>query len=282
MILGAHISVAGALDLAPARGVAIGCEVIQLFSRNQRQWQAKPLIKSEAERFRAAFDASGLKSACIHASYLINLAAPDAVIWRKSINALTDELRRAEMLGIPFVIVHPGAHKDRGVEAGWKRVAVALHRVLDSAKADHVTLLLENTAGQGTYLASTLEQLAFVLQLLDAGPAVGVCLDTCHLLAAGNEFRNKAEYHRLKKKIAATIGLKKVRVLHLNDSRKPLGSHVDNHAALGKGHIGLKPFGFWLNDKTWAKTSAVLETPGGEKNYQRELKLLRKLATTLS
>jgi deoxyribonuclease-4 len=282
MILGAHVSVAGGLDLAPSRGVAIGCEAIQIFSRNQRQWQAQPLTESEAENFRAAFVASGLKCACIHASYLINLAAPDAVTWRKSIKALSDELRRAEMLGIPFVIVHPGAHKDRGIEAGWKRVAVALHRVLDLAKADHVTLLLENTAGQGTYLASTLEQLAFVLQLLNAGDAIGVCLDTCHLLAAGHEFRTEAEYRRLKKKIAATIGLKKVRAVHLNDSKKPLGSHVDNHAPIGKGHIGLKPFGFWLNDKTWAKTPAVLETPGGEMNYQRELKLLRKLTTILS
>jgi deoxyribonuclease IV len=282
MILGAHISVAGGLDLAPARGVAIGCEAIQIFSRNQRQWQAKPLTAAEADKFCAAFDASGLKSACIHASYLINLAAPDAQTWQKSIKTLTEELRRAEMLGIPFVIVHPGAHKDRGIEAGWKRAVIALRRVLDSAKAEHVTLLLENTAGQGTYLASTFEQLAFALQLLAAGPAVGVCLDTCHLLAAGNEFRTKAEYQHLKKKIAATVGLKKIRALHLNDSKKPFGSHVDNHAAIGRGHIGLKPFGFWINDKTWAKTPAVLETPGGEKNYQRELKLLRKLATILS
>ncbi len=211
MILGAHISVAGGLDLAPARGVAIGCEAIQIFSRNQRQWQAKPLTEEETEKFRAAFGASGLKCVCIHANYLINLAAPDAQTWQKSIKTLTDELRRAEMLGIPFVIVHPGAHKDRGVEAGWQRVAVALHRILDAAKADHVTLLLENTAGQGSYLASTLEQLAFALQSLDGGPAVGVCLDTCHLLAAGYEFRTEREYQILKKRIAATIGLKKVR-----------------------------------------------------------------------
>jgi deoxyribonuclease-4 len=170
-----------------------------------------------------------------------------------------------------------GAHKDRGVEAGWKRVAVALHRILDSAKADHVTLLWENTAGQGTYLASTLGQLEFALQLLNAGSAVGVCLDTCHLLVSGYEFRTEAEYRSLKKRITATVSLKKVRALHLNDSKKPLGSHVDNHAALGKGHIGLKPFGFWINDQTWTETSAVLETPGGEKNYQRELKLLRSL-----
>jgi deoxyribonuclease-4 len=181
-------------------------------------------------------------------------------------------------LGVPLVIVHPGAHKGRGIEAGWRRAAKAIPRILESAKAPHVALLLENTAGQGTYLASTLEQLAFALQLLDAGDAVGVCLDTCHLLAAGYEFRTEAEYRRFKKKIAATVGLTAVRALHLNDSKKPLGSHVDNHAAIGKGHIGLKPFGFWINDKTWAKTPAVLETPGGEKNYQRELKLLRKLA----
>ena len=117
MMLGAHISVAGGLDLAPACGVAIGCEVIQIFSRNQRQWHAKPLREAEAEKFRGAFDASGLKSACIHASYLINLAAPDTVTWQKSIKTLTDELRRARMLGIPFVIIHPGAHKECGIEA---------------------------------------------------------------------------------------------------------------------------------------------------------------------
>jgi deoxyribonuclease-4 len=278
MILGAHISVAGGLELAPARGTHIGCEVIQIFSRNQRQWRAAPLTKAEAGKFRIAFSASRLKSACIHASYLINLAAPDAITWRKSIATLMDELLRAELLGIPFVIVHPGAHKGRGVEAGWRRATKAIHRALDSANAPHVTLLLEIAAGQGTYLASTLEELGFALQLLNAGNAIGVCLDTCHLLAAGYDFRTERDYHNLKKKISSTIGFRKVRVLHFNDSKKPLGSHVDNHAGIGKGHIGLKPFGFWVNDKTWAKIPAVLETPGGEKIYQRELKLLRKLS----
>jgi deoxyribonuclease-4 len=278
MILGAHISVAGGLDFAPARGVAIGCEAIQIFSRNQRRWKIAQLFKDETEKFRAAFFASGLKSACIHASYLINLAAPDANTWQKSIAVLADELRRAEKLGIPFVIVHPGAHKGRGMEAGWRRVATALHRILDSAKAPHVTLLLENTAGQGTYLGSTLEELAFALQLLDAGEAIGVCLDTCHLLAAGYEFRTECDYQTLKEKIVTAIGLKRICVLHFNDSKKPLGSHVDHHAGIGKGHISLKPFGFWINDKAWAKIPAILETPGGEKNYKRELKLLRRLA----
>ncbi len=275
MKLGAHISTAGGVELAPERATEIGCETMQIFSRNQRQWKAKPLSDESYSAFRTNFRKQKLKGACIHASYLINLAAPDATTWKKSIVTLIDELTRAEQLGVPYVVLHPGAHKGKGIADGWQKVAEALSRVFEQAIAPNVTLLLENTAGQGSYLASTLEQLAEALQLLKNHEQIGVCLDTCHLFVAGYDFRTEAGYRALQSEIKNTIGQATVRVIHLNDSAKPFASHVDNHAGIGKGFIGLKPFGFWIKDAKWRSVPGILETPGGR--YRQELALLRKL-----
>ncbi|MDZ7268633.1 MAG: deoxyribonuclease IV [candidate division KSB1 bacterium] len=277
MILGAHLSIAGGLSLAPARARAIGGEALQIFSRNQRQWRARPLGAAQAAGFCQAVKAAGLRALCTHASYLINLAAPEAGLWQKSIRTLADELARAERLGIAFVVVHPGAHKGRGREAGWQRVAAAVSEAFDRSATRRVRLLLENTAGQGSYLGSTLEELAMGLAL--AGRRVGICLDTCHLFAAGYDFSSAAAYRRLRRRIAATVGLSRVQVLHLNDSAKPPGSHLDQHAGIGRGLIGAAAFAFWVNDPAWANTPGILETPGGERNYRREVRLLRAMNT---
>jgi deoxyribonuclease-4 len=275
MKLGAHISTAGGVELSPERATAIGCEAMQIFSRNQRQWKAKAISDKSSFAFRANYRQQKLKGVCIHASYLINLAAPEATTWKKSIVTLVDELNRAEQLGIPYVVLHPGAHKGKGIVAGWQRVSEALSRVFEQATAPNVMLLLENTAGQGSYLASTLEQLAEALQLLKSHEQIGVCLDTCHLFVAGYDFRTEADYRALQKEIKNTIGHAAVKAIHVNDSAKPFASHVDNHAGIGKGFIGLEPFGFWIKDPKWRSTPGILETPGGR--YRQELALLRKL-----
>lgn len=276
MRLGAHISTAGGVELAPGRARKIGCESLQIFSRNQRQWKAAQLAGSSISAFRTSYRAQRLKGACTHASYLVNLAAPDAATWKKSIATLTDELNRAEELGIPYVVVHPGAHKGKGMAAGWQRVAEAVWRILEQAAAPNVMLLLENTAGQGSYLASTLEQLAEALRLLNNPEQLGVCLDTCHLFAAGYDFRTEAAYRSLQKQIRDTVGRAAVRIIHLNDSAKPLASHADNHANIGEGFIGAGSFAFWIRDSKWRSIPGILETPGGEERYREELVLLRK------
>jgi len=276
MKLGAHISTAGGVELSPERATEIGCETMQIFSRNQRQWKAKAISDKGSSAFRANFRKQKLKGACIHASYLINLAAPDATTWKKSIVTLIDELNRAEQLGVPYVVLHPGAHKGKGIVAGWQRVSEALSRVFEQAIAPNVMLLLENTAGQGSYLASNLEQIAEALQLLKSHEQIGVCLDTCHLFVAGYDFRTEAGYRALQSEIKNTLGHVAVKVIHLNDSAKPFASHVDNHAAIGKGFIGLEPFGFWIKDTKWRTTPGILETPGGEENYRKELAMLRR------
>lgn len=278
MKLGAHISTAGGIELAPERATEIGCESLQIFSRNQRQWTAKRLSDSTCSEFRANFRQQKLKGACTHASYLINLAAPEATTWKKSIATLIDELNRAEQLGIPYVVLHPGAHKGKGVAAGWQRVAEAVWRILEQAVAPNVMLLLENTAGQGSYLASTLEQLAEALNLLNNPEQIGVCLDTCHLFVAGYDFRTEAGYRALQKEIINTVGKAAVKIIHLNDSARPFASHADNHANIGKGFIGAEPFAFWIKDTKWRSIPGILETPGGEERYREELDLLRKFA----
>lgn len=278
MKFGAHISIAGGIELAPERARRIGCESMQIFSRNQRRWKAQGLGGSASSAFRANYRAQRLKGACTHASYLINLAAPDVATRRKSIATLIDELNRAEVLGIPYVVMHPGAHKGRGLAAGWRRVLEAVWRILDEAVAPNVMLLLENTAGQGSYLGSSLEQLAEALRLLNNPEQVGVCLDTCHLFAAGYDFRSVVGYRRLQKQIDDTVGRGAVKVIHLNDSGRPLASHVDNHANIGTGFIGAEPFAFWIKDAKWRVIPGILETPGGEERYREEIVLLRKLA----
>lgn len=277
MKLGAHVSVAGGLDTAPQRAVELGCESLQLFSRNQRQWRPRALQVEECQAFRRGCKQSSLHRACTHASYLINLASSDPTIRRRSIAAMADELSRAEALGIPYVVVHPGAHKGKGLEHGWQQVASAVHQAIAQAKVKHTRILLENTAGQGTCLGATLSELGEGLSLIDPVCGVGVCLDTCHLFAAGNDFRSEQDYLQLKKKIARTIGLRRVCVIHLNDSAREFDSRVDNHAAIGKGKIGSKAFSHWVKDPSWKNVLGILETPGGEANYKRELRLLKRM-----
>jgi len=278
MLLGAHVPTTGGLHLAPGHGRAIGADVIQLFTRNQRQWKAHPVGREEAGRFREAMNASALRLAMSHASYLINLASPDAPLLARSRRALAAELRRCHALGVPFAIVHPGAHMGRGVDSGVARVARSLDHVFGLADVGSVTLLLEVTAGQGTALGDRLEQIAEMIERSKVRDRVGVCLDTCHLYAAGYDLASESGYASALRGIERTVGLGQVGAMHLNDALRPLGSRVDRHAPIGKGRLGRRTFQRLVRDPRFTRLPAVVETPGPLEVWRREIARLRRLA----
>lgn len=279
MKFGAHVSVRGGVELAPDRAVEIGCETFQIFTRNQRQWQARPLPPQAVEQFREKCIRYGLKPLCAHASYLINLASPDPATLERSRQAMVEELERAQVLGIEYVVVHSGAHMGHGIPKGLEALADSVMWVLDRVGGTKTArLLLENSAGAGTTLGSDLGELSQVGEILEAqGYPVGFCLDICHLFAAGYELRDEESYAKTLRHVEETLGSGRVLVLHFNDSKKPLGARVDNHANVGEGEIGEIPFSFWIRDRSWSDRIAILETPGGEDNYRRELLLLKKM-----
>lgn len=260
MQLGAHVSIAGGVDKAFTRAKEIGCTAFQIFTKSNRQWQAKPLETEVVALYRRHQHETGLPVVC-HASYLLNLAAPDETVWRKSLEALVTELERCELLGITYLVLHPGAHMGAGVEAGIARVVQALDEVHRRLPAYQVKVTLEITAGQGTALGSKFEEIAQIIAACRQPERLAVCFDTCHALAAGYEFRTPASYEQMMAEFDRVIGLDRLKVFHLNDSEKDLGSRVDRHAHIGEGCIGLEPFGYFLNDPRLAEIPFVIETP---------------------
>ncbi|HET7340257.1 MAG TPA: deoxyribonuclease IV [Methylomirabilota bacterium] len=259
--LGAHVSIAGGLPLALERGRSLDCDAAQIFLKNQRQWAARPLADSEARAFRAARRASGVRSVFAHASYLINLAGPDPSAWRQAVAAFTDELERAEALGLLCVVVHAGSHMGAGVEAGVERAASAVSEALRRTRGYRVRIALEDTAGAGGAVGRTFEQLGTLLDRAGRPHRLAVCLDTCHLFAAGYDIRTPAGYERAFAACAATVGLERVLAFHLNDAKAPLGSGLDRHQHIGRGKLGLAPFRLLLNDRRFRGVPKVLETP---------------------
>ncbi|MCK6459589.1 MAG: deoxyribonuclease IV [Planctomycetes bacterium] len=256
-------------------GLALGCEAIQVFTRNQRQWRPKPLRAAEARRFREAARAAGYAGrAMSHASYLINLCATVALTLRRSRWALVDEIRRCEALGIPYLCVHPGAHMGAGEEAGLALVAESLRHAI-ARTTRRVTVLLENTAGQGTSLGWRLEHLAALLRV----PRTGVVLDTCHLFAAGYDLRTPRAYEKTMRAVEETVGLERVKAFHLNDSKAGLGSRVDRHEHIGRGGLRGTAFRRLVNDPRWATIFGVLETPKASGMDWKNLRLLRRMRT---
>jgi deoxyribonuclease-4 len=279
MILGAHISAAGGLHQAFARGEAVGCNTLQIFSKNERQWQAKPLTEEHIAQFKTEAARSGLGPLIVHASYLINLAAPGDELWERSIQACADELDRCAQLGIPFLVLHPGAHTGSGTEAGLRRVATAVNRLFEAGHGGNVKLLLETTAGQGTCLGGRLEELAEILDLLRHPEHVAICADTCHLFAAGYNLSTPEGYTATFDGMIELVGLDQIRAFHLNDSKGTLGSHLDRHEAIGEGQIGLEGFRQLINDSRFCGLPMVLETPKGKDGAEdmRNLATLRGL-----
>ena len=259
--IGAHVSIAGGLPLAPGRGAALGCGAIQIFVKNQRQWAAPPLRAADARAFRLARRRAGLRHAFAHGSYLVNLACPDPAGWRQAVATFTDELRRSESLGLDALIVHPGSHLGAGADAGLDAIARAVAHALHATRRARVKVVLENTAGAGHVLGRTFAELRGVLERLDWPERAGVCIDTCHLFAAGYDIRTPAGYALAMAECVEMIGVRRVLAFHLNDAKAPLGSGLDRHENIGLGHLGLRPFRLLLNDRRFARVPKVLETP---------------------
>jgi len=277
-LLGAHESIAGGLHLAFDRIDRVGGAALQIFTANQRQWRSAPLEPAAVRLFTERWAQSGGIPVASHASYLINLAggAPDIV--EKSVAGFAEELRRCLQLGIRFVVIHPGSHGGAGVETGLARAARHLDLALERADAldADLMILLETTAGQGTALGSRFEELGWLLSASRHPGHLGVCVDTCHIFAAGYDFRTAAEYARTTAQLEQHVGLHRIRFLHLNDSRKECGSRVDRHEHIGEGCIGLEGFRHLLNDSRFAHLPMVLETDKGD-DLAEDVENLRRL-----
>lgn len=281
-LLGAHTSIKGGLDRAFFRGREAGCQVIQIFTRNATRWISKPLAPAEIDAFHKAREETSIEPVAAHDSYLINLASPRADVGMKSLDALLDEMKRAEDLRIPYLVMHPGSHMGGGEEKGLRRISESLDRIYDRRSHSSVKILLETTAGQGSSLGYRFEHLAEIMARTDARERLGVCVDTCHIFAAGYDFRAVETYEELIRKIDATVGLNHLRLLHINDAKKGLGSRVDRHEHLGHGFIGEEAFSFFLRDTVFRELPFLIETPKGldEEGFEwdvRNLKLLRRL-----
>jgi deoxyribonuclease IV len=259
--LGAHMSAAGGLPRAVERARAHGCRAFQVFTRNGNQWRGRPLPREEVRAFRRALVASGMAPVVSHASYLINLAATEPALRRRSLEAMADELDRAEALGLLGVVLHPGCYTNGTATQGVRLVARALSTLLAARPRRRTMILLEHTAGQGTSLGARFEEMAAMIEGVDGHPRVGVCLDTCHLFASGYDIASPAGYAATIDAFDRVVGLPRLRVVHLNDSKRPLGSRVDRHAHIGEGCIGVEAFRRLVNDRRLGGLPMLLETP---------------------
>jgi len=262
-ILGAHMSIAGGFHRSVEIAHAAGCDCVQLFTKNNNQWRAKEIDDASAAQFKAALADLGINHPISHDSYLINLAAPDEVLWQRSVEAFVVELQRAEQLGIPYVVAHPGAFTTSSEEAGLRRVIQGLDEVHAQTRGIAARCLLETTAGQGSCLGWRFEHLATILDGVRDPERLGVCVDTCHIFAAGYSLAEPGEYQATMSELIGLVGLERINAFHLNDSLKGLGSRVDRHAHIGEGHLGLEPFHNLLNDKRFTNVPMYLETPKG-------------------
>jgi deoxyribonuclease-4 len=259
------MSIAGGMPHALERARSVEATALAVFVKSSNQWRARPLADDEVATYRRESRSAKLDGHTLgHASYLINVASPDPALWEKSTVALGDELARCAQLGIPWLVVHPGSHVGQGADDGMTRIAKALVQVLARKETGDAGILLENTAGQGSALGGKLEELATILARAKDAPRLGVCLDTCHALAAGYELRDEASYGAFVAAVDRAVGLSRVKGFHLNDSKGDLGSRLDRHEHIGKGRLGLPPFGFLLNDRRFEDVPMVLETPKGD------------------
>ena len=262
-MFGSHLSIAGGMQHAVVAARELALETVQVFTKSQRQWAVKPLASEAVKAWRDACESAGYMRTVSHASYLINLASPDDALRDKSVNLFAEEVRRCDLLGIPYLVFHPGAHMGDGEAAGIERVAESLDAVAAKVPKSTTTICLESTAGAGTTLGGDLAHLGQVIARSKRPERLGVCLDTAHLFAAGYDFRGR-KYAGFVKKLDGSVGLERVKVWHLNDSKKPLASHVDRHEHIGLGTIGDDGFRPIVRDKRWRDVPKILETPKGD------------------
>jgi deoxyribonuclease-4 len=276
-LLGAHISIQGGVQNAPERGAAIGCESIQIFTRNQRQWASKPLQPEQIQDFKTGIKKFNIQAVLTHSIYLINLASPDPELQAKSEKAFLDEMDRCELLGIPYLVFHPGSHKQTTKQDGINRLTERLQNLLSKRPKQKVTLLIENTVGAGDILGANFEQIAEIRDQVGMTGRLEVCFDTAHAFAAGYDLRAAKGCLEILDQFDSHIGLNHLKAFHLNDSRSELASRRDLHEHIGQGHIGLETFRCIINDKRFRKHPMVLETPGDEGNFRSNLQLLFSL-----
>ncbi len=277
MNFGAHVSVAGGVDKAPARGEKLDCKSIQIFTKNQMQWEAAPLENRAIQNFRENVEKYHIDTVVTHASYLINLGSPEEEKLEKSRQAFLEEIQRCHQLNIPYLVVHPGAHMGSGESEALDTIAESVNWAHAETEGSAVMTLLENTAGQGTNVCYDFGHLKTIIENVKDQSRIGVCLDTSHLFAAGYDLRTENAYNQSWEKFERAVGFEWLKVFHLNDSKKELGTRVDRHDNLGKGHLGLEPFRFLLNDERFFGIPMILETPGGDKWYAKNLKVMREL-----
>jgi deoxyribonuclease-4 len=280
-LLGAHQSIAGGVEKSLARGQEVGCETIQIFVKTPNRWVSKALAEENIVAFKEAVAETGIWPVFAHSLYLINLATPDDALWQKSLDALTDDLERCELLGLPGLVIHPGSHVGSGEKAGMARISSALDEVHARLPAYNVQVWLETTAGQGDYLGYRFAQLQAMIDGVKEPARLGVCFDTAHAFAAGYELRTREGYDATWAEFDEILGFDRLKAIHLNDSQKELGSRVDRHEHIGKGLLGLEPFRLLLNDPRFYGLPMTLETEKGPDlaEDKENLEILRSLIT---
>jgi deoxyribonuclease IV len=279
ILLGAHMSIAGGVHTAVERGMQIGCTTIQMFVKNNNQWRGKPLTSTDVSTYKDLLSKSSIGPVVVHDTYLINLCAKDKTILRKSRAALKDELDRCELLGVPYLNFHPGAHVGRGEEEGIKRIAESLDIIHDQTKEYRVKSVIETTAGQGTAIGYRFEQIRSIIDAVEEKQRMAVCVDTCHVFAAGYDIAIERGYETTFEEFDAVIGLDRLVAFHVNDSKREFGSRVDRHEHIGKGKIGLAGFGFLMNDPRFRAIPKILETEKGPEMKEdiENMKVLKSL-----
>lgn len=280
LLLGGHMSIAGGFDKAVQKGESIGCTVIQIFTRSNRQWGAKPLTQKNIDAFKTVLKNSSIQSVVVHVPYLINIGSPNNKTRHASLHVLQEELKRCDALGIKYLVMHPGSHLQEDEQTCLDRIVKGIDTVLQKDTGSTM-LLLENMAGQGTNVGYTFEQLGYILKNVKQKKRVGICFDTCHAFAAGYDLRDKKSYDEVWKKFDKFIGLKNLKVLHFNDSKCELGSRVDRHEDVCKGKLGKSALSLLMNDPRFFSVPKILETPKPTlQTYTKNMKTLKSLLFT--
>ena len=280
MLLGAHMSIAGGVDKAIERGIPLSCNTIQLFTKNSNQWKGKILEPDEVDRFIAIKKESGISPVIAHDSYLINIASSNPQLREKSIDALIDEMNRCRTLEIPTIVIHPGAHLGAGEDVGIKNIIASLDIVFKKTEGWGVAVALETTAGQGTNIGPRFEHLSRIIDGVGQQDRIRTCLDTCHIFAAGYDISTPEGYYNVMDEFDRLVGLDRLVCIHVNDSKKGLGSHVDRHEHIGKGCLGEDAFRLLMKDRRFDHIPKIIETPKGKEMKEDRINLnrLRKMA----